>query len=105
MKKLLIADDNQFIIKSLVRGLSKHFEISTANNAKEAITLIPDMDMILTDWEMPGGNGDEVVDACKAQNKPVIVCSSMPPENLDVPILYKPSDIDTILTALQNLVA
>lgn len=73
MEKLLIADDDQRMRRALVRSLSKHYEITEASDAAEAIDKLPAVDLVLTDWDMPAGGGARVVRACQVVRKPVLI--------------------------------
>ncbi len=67
-KRILIADDEEIVIRSCLRILSSNdFQIDTAKNGQEAITKIheSDYDMLILDIKMPKMNGIEVLQRVK----------------------------------------
>jgi CheY-like chemotaxis protein len=73
MKKILIIDDDINIRVVLKILLTKHSVIK-AENGKQGIEKIknnPDLDLVITDYEMPKLNGLEVIKWVKA-NKPYL---------------------------------
>lgn len=81
MNRVLIIDDDRFMLNVLKRSLFKHYETRTADNGSIGITLANSWgpDIILLDVEMPGQNGYEVCDQLKndskTQNIPVVFLS------------------------------
>jgi len=81
--KILSIDDDPIVHKAIKKELQYHFEIYTAKNGKQGITLAEELfpDIILLDVEMPGLNGYEVCDQLKhnseLQQIPVIFLSSL----------------------------
>lgn len=59
--KLLIVDDNPINQKFLSYSLNKHFEITTAFNGQEALSILNnyDFDVVLMDLSMPVMDGAE----------------------------------------------
>jgi len=78
---VLIIDDDGFILKTLTRMLSPHFEVMTAKDGVEAFEQLEQKtpSLIVLDVEMPGENGYEVCRKIKAHdtygNIPVIFLS------------------------------
>ena len=65
--RILLVDDDPSVIRGLWRVLRKHrpeFEINTASGAAQAIQALGERgyDLVLTDWQMPGGGGRAVLD-------------------------------------------
>ena len=64
--RILLVDDDPSVIRGLWRVLRKHrpeFDINTASNAGQAIEALSELgyDLVLTDWQMPGGGGRAVL--------------------------------------------
>jgi len=60
MKKILIVDDDQLVVKTVQKLLTKQgYEVKTATNAIEAISLVArhDFDLVISDIRMPGESG------------------------------------------------
>jgi len=65
-------DDDPSVIRGLWRVLRKYrpeFQINTASGAAQAIEALGELgyDLVLTDWQMPGGGGRAVLDALVAR--------------------------------------
>lgn len=61
-------DDDPAVIRSLSRVLREfrpEFQINTASGAAQALAALAEhgYDVVLTDWQMPGGGGRVVLDA------------------------------------------
>jgi len=104
--RLLIFDDDQVLTCSNKRLLSPHFErVMTANNIEDALMLLDEADVVMSDYHAPSHfDGEEMVNACKMRNKPVVVFSALPPQHLGVMTLTKPADLDSILRAIRAVV-
>ncbi len=62
--KILLVDDSPSILKALVRVFrSEGYEIFTAESAKEAVDVLEnnDVDIIISDQNMPGISGNELL--------------------------------------------
>src|SRR5689334_20434333 len=62
--KVLVVDDSPESVELIKRNLqSKGYEIYTAHNVQSAIKLLDNaaFDLLITDLQMPGGNGIELV--------------------------------------------
>ncbi len=76
--KILIADDSEFILdnlKKLLKSVSSISDIKVAKDVEEAIKKINsnDFDVLILDIKMPKGQGFDVLDVAKKQEKPPIV--------------------------------
>lgn len=82
-QRLLIAEDNPAAAGVLQFTLSKSgFDVVVATNGTAAITKVQSekFDAIITDYQMPGANGEEVIRAARAdamnEATPIILCSA-----------------------------
>jgi two-component system, chemotaxis family, chemotaxis protein CheY len=73
--KVLVADDSSTMRKIIVRSLQAVGVSDTAEAADgdEAISMFKagTFDLVLTDWNMPGKNGLEVIQEIRTENKDV----------------------------------
>lgn len=72
---VLVADDSSTMRKIILRSLQAVgvSEATEAGDGEEAIRLFKpgDFDLVLTDWNMPGKNGLEVIQAIRKQDAKV----------------------------------
>jgi len=77
MMRVLVADDSSTMRKIILRSLQAVgvTDIAEAADGTEAIAMFKpgDFDMVLTDWNMPGLNGLEVLQQIRAQDTKVPV--------------------------------
>ena len=75
--KVLVADDSSTMRKIILRSLQAVgvTDVAEAADGDEAVTMFRqgDFDMILTDWNMPGKSGLEVVQEIRKTNETVPV--------------------------------
>jgi two-component system NtrC family response regulator len=81
METILIVDDEKNYLVVLEALLSEEgYEIVTADNASDALSLIreSDLDLVITDMKMPGMNGIDLLEATKKINHemPVIMMTA-----------------------------
>ena len=82
MSRVLVADDSSTMRKIILRSLNAVGVTDTAEAAdgSEAVAMFKpgDFDMVLTDWNMPGKTGLEVVQEIRAQdaNVPIIMITT-----------------------------
>ncbi len=76
MKKLLIVEDEEVILKALKRLLERnHYEVQTATTVEEALQEQPQsFDLILADLRLPGAEGTSIIPAAGAV--PVVIMTS-----------------------------
>ncbi len=111
---ILVVDDDEGIRENLAELLALDgYRIFTAASAEEALTRLEseDVDLILTDFQMPGASGVELIEAARRSHPalPAIVITAHPfvYEQIDetqkrgVRLLLKPFGADEVL----NLVA
>jgi CheY-like chemotaxis protein len=90
MKKILLADDSDFVRILLAGHLENVFEESEIIEAKdgqmaiEKLSEIKDFDLVISDYNMPNANGGEVFQWLIENNKsiPFLLCSVEPHEQL-----------------------
>lgn len=66
--RVMIVDDDEFVLRTLARSLSADFECVPVASAQEAMTALyadPKVDALLADIVMPGMNGYELYEAVK----------------------------------------
>jgi CheY-like chemotaxis protein len=114
-KKILVIDDEELIIKSLVKLLQKNgYTILTAKNGQDALVITDEesFDLIIADIRMPGMNGVETIrsiyDNLKAKNLeiiPAIFITGYADKNVEreaqtlnpIAYIYKPFDIEELV--------
>ncbi len=82
--KLLICDDHPFVrsaVGSIAQGINKDIEVVEAGNSAEALALLRqhrNIDLVLLDVRMPGGNGLDLLSELKLAypTLPIVVLSS-----------------------------
>jgi CheY-like chemotaxis protein len=95
-KHILVVDDEPFVCESIKMLLSYDgHEVQTASGAAEALARFdPNLiQVVFTDFAMPGMKGDQFAEAIKARSPktPVILLTAFPPPN-------KPAAVDLVLT-------
>jgi CheY-like chemotaxis protein len=114
-KKILIVDDNEFIIEVMTYILNnKGYEVIALDNGHGVINHIKtnNPDLIILDVMLPGANGLEICKEIKEDTEtkdlPIIMCTGS--NNLQLTmnqpgcpndVLYKPFDVDRLI----NMVA
>lgn len=78
MKNLLIVDDEEEVL-SLYRDLFAGMKIFSATGGNEAVAILRKfkIDAVVSDYNMPDGNGEVVLQEANSQSIPVIVISSI----------------------------
>ncbi len=77
MTKVLVADDSRtmrkIIIRSLVAVGVDENDVTQAGDGEEAVSLFQpgSFDLVLTDWNMPGKTGIEVIEEVRKQDTSV----------------------------------
>ena len=116
MVNILAIDDDEkftFLIKDLFKNVG--YNIITKNNGREGINAFnrsEDIDIVITDIEMPGINGNEVAKRIrKSRNKkrrttPIIALTGSGVENIEKGlfnnVLEKPVKIKKLLTTINK---
>src|ERR1051326_8862449 len=73
---VLIVDDEKHTREGLQQALAENYDLTVAANAEEAFKLMDAqaLDVVLTDWRMPGKSGLKVIDKALAHpNKPAVL--------------------------------
>lgn len=120
MKRILIIDDEEIIVRSLSKLLEKKgYEVYSTKSGADALILSEeeDFDLIISDIRMPGKNG---VDLCRElqtnlahTNKkkiPIIFITGFADESLEkqaqtlapVAYIHKPFDVFEMLTIIEK---
>ncbi len=119
-KKVLVAEDNVVLGDVLRFNLQRSgFEVTLARNGTEAFRLVESQpfDILVTDYEMPGIDGEELCNRVRNELKldaiRIVMCSAKGLEldreeimaRLSIEaILYKPFSIRELTTLLESLV-
>ncbi|MDD5069775.1 MAG: response regulator [Candidatus Omnitrophica bacterium] len=121
LKKILVIDDEELIIRSLAKLLEKNgFNVFVAKTGEDAIVIADeeDFDLLIADIRMPGMDGTETVEAISKglQNRgkkklPVIFITGYADEttkekagNLNpVAYIYKPFDISVLVGKVKEV--
>ena len=91
----------------------KGYRVSVAHNGSEALKMhrSDPADLVITDWLMPQGSGQALVDQLSRENPrvPVIIASGWsetPPDNHGGQVtLQKPLDLRQVLASVERLLA
>jgi DNA-binding NtrC family response regulator len=112
---ILVVDDDAGIRENVVDLLSTEaYRVFSAANADEALHVleIEPIDLLVTDFQMPGRNGVELIEAARKANHPMpailmtaylYVYEQLDEERRrDITLLRKPFDADEILRSIAN---
>ncbi len=120
MSKILIVDDEQLFLETLVEGLKSRremegIEVMTATNGKAAMEILqsnPDMDLVLTDLRMPEMDGLQLISYMIKKHPliPIIVMTAYGSKEIEKTvkekgILYyieKPIDFDELIQKVSS---
>jgi len=120
MGKVLIVDDEQLFLKTLLEGLKnrremKGIDILTAFNGKMAMDVLqsnPDVDLVLTDLRMPEVDGFQLISHITKNypNTPIIVMTAYGSRDLEKTIeekgifhyIEKPIDFDELVQKVSS---
>lgn len=72
--RLLLVDDDDRLRRAVGRMLARHFDVAPAASKAEALALLdggPAFDVLLTDLEMPGGGGEDLLAAVAGRGDPL----------------------------------
>jgi DNA-binding NtrC family response regulator len=115
--RILVADDDPMMCASVEALLSERYQVLTVESAAKAEAALAqsEFDVVLTDYEMPGGTGLDLVKKVRAQFPDVLViCLTGHPDQPDlreaettltlVRVLAKPYDPQRLMTWVDNAV-
>jgi CheY-like chemotaxis protein len=111
--RVMVVDDEP-MVRQLVTSVlaSSGYRVFDAESPAQALRLLdahPDLDLVVTDVVMPGGNGWDLADAmrCRKPGLPVLFISGYePPEGRTVPkasFLQKPFRIQDLLDRVRTM--
>lgn len=71
LKKILLVDDDPFVLRTISSWLKEFFSISVAKSGAEAIKILfqQPVDLILMDYDMPGCDGVQTVKMIRAEEQ------------------------------------
>ena len=114
--KILVVDDNTLVRESLSGILSSHgHEVVSASRGEEALEIVRDgsFDLALMDLNLPGSDGFSIFKQMQeiSSRTGVVFITGMElagefketSEELDYPLLYKPLDVQNLLTLVKRL--
>ncbi|MBN1522307.1 MAG: response regulator [Candidatus Aureabacteria bacterium] len=116
-KKILIADDDLHIVHMLANRLRKNnYDIVVASDGMQAIMMAhnENPDLILLDFNMPGGRGSKVFENLQTSSKtvaiPVIFITAYPSEDIKEQVMgkgafdfiSKPFDSEELLSKIRK---
>lgn len=116
MKTILVVDDRPVQLKSIKRGLAIHgFRVVEARGGPDALEHIyknPEIELVLTDFSMPGMNGIELLINIRRSNPtiPVILMTAFGEKGLKAKAMHhgcngfieKPFDMDQLLEIINS---
>lgn len=106
---ILVVDDNRPLAEGFAKMLSAEYEVLTAYNGEEAISLLDQtIDVVLLDRRLPGISGDDVLDDIRRRGldcQVAFVSAADPSPNLDCDMyITKPIwGSDTLHETVDNL--
>lgn len=110
-RRILVVDDEPFVCESIKMLLTYDgHEVETASGAEEALAKFDPrkIEVVFTDFSMPGMKGDQLAEAIKGRSPktPVILLTAFPPQTkpdaIDL-ILTKPFVLDTLREGLRKV--
>lgn len=117
IKTVLVVDDERAIRLAMSRALRDHCRVLVAENLDDALSQMRSepIDVVLADYAMPGGTGEELLRAVSRDYPTVrrVLVSGTPPDHLDTLLedglveifIAKPWTVDEIVGVLKNLAA
>jgi DNA-binding response OmpR family regulator len=115
-KPVVLIVDDEFMIRTILqRALASRYTVLTASNPQEAHEVLGEnhIDFMLTDVNMPGGSGIQLVEELQARQPdlPVAFLAAIIDEetqarieSLGAPLFIKPFDVQELISMLEILV-
>jgi CheY-like chemotaxis protein len=114
MHELLVIDDEGMIV-DLLQGFFTHlgYKVATAKDGAEGIELFnttPNFDLVITDLNMPGIDGNEVARCIRKSRRPEVPIVGMSGQNdkadgeLFNSMVMKPFDLTALMKVVEQLV-
>ena len=112
MEKILYVDDEEINLDLFQWTFKKHFDVTTALSAKEALEILKENDIpvVITDFKMPEMNGIQFIEAIKKEN-PDKICIILTgfiesivkgKEDLVFEVLSKPWEKNSLYRVIQS---
>ncbi len=111
-KKILLVDDNPGnlrVMSNILIAVSDNYDVFQAFNITDAykIVLNIDPDLIITDWEMPNGNGIEFIKQLKdnelTKEIPVIMATGVMTDAKHLKIAFEAGAIDFVRKPINDI--
>lgn len=110
-RRVLIIDNDEGLVQALrIRLEAEGYECLTANTGSQGLALFSEADVsaVITDLNMPSGDGIAVCDTIKkASDVPLIIMTGFESEYIellgwlgDIELIHKPFQIDALLDEL-----
>ena len=112
MKRILLVEDDAGVVPALCHALGDHFDVDVAGNASIADALLRQhaYDAVLTEFELPDGNGIWVLDRCRKlrpRARRVLTSARDASRFAGVRVMHrfvqKPATAETLLRALGGM--
>jgi len=114
-RRVLWVDDDAGVRRFATLLLGKHYDLTTAVTAEEALTLLDGtrFDVLVTDYLMPGMNGLQLLEHLARKDAAIpslLVTGALHPEGLrraeqlGVPVLPKPVQATVLMQAVQEAI-
>lgn len=113
----MLVDDEEAVLRALVKVLGRHYDVTTVSSAERALQLIAGSSWhaILTDVMMPGLTGIELARRALQLCPPlagrvVLMSGGVPPDvhskllSIGLPVLSKPFSLEQARAVLDQLV-
>lgn len=118
-KHILVVDDDSSVLKLIKSYLSGNYDVATAKSGKVALKFLETKktDLVLLDYEMPGGKGPEVLSKIRAdartKNLPVVFLTGVTDKEKIQDVLamkpqgylLKPIDMMKLSSTIKNVLS
>lgn len=122
-KKILVIDDEELIIRSMVKLLEKNgYEVYVAKHGQDAVVMVEEesFDLVIADIRMPGMNGVETIKAVnntletkKSEKIPVMFITGYADDEIEraakklkpIAYIYKPFDMQELVGKVKEVLS